>query len=70
MEQIDPTGERSKHIFILPDGHAVESTDKLTLRHKLQRGALEMNVTPGVHKSIISVCQMVDEGYVTIFYRE
>ena len=26
-----------------------------------------MNVTPGVHTSLISVCQMADEGYVTAF---
>ena len=26
-----------------------------------------MNVTPGVHTSLISVCQMADEGYVTVF---
>ena len=35
VEQMDPTGERSKKIFILPDGHVVKATDKLTLRHKL-----------------------------------
>ena len=64
VEQMDPTGEISKKIFILPDGHAVKATNKLTLRHKLQKGALEMNVTPGVHTSLISVCQMADEGYV------
>ena len=59
-EQMDPTGEISKNIFILPDGHAVKATDKLTLRHKLQKGALEMNVTPGVHTSLISIFQMSD----------
>ena len=26
-----------------------------------------MNVTPGVHKSLIRVCLMADEGYVTVF---
>ena len=26
-----------------------------------------MNVTPGVHTSLISVCQMADEGYVMVF---
>ena len=26
-----------------------------------------MNVTPGVHTSLISVCQMADEGCVTVF---
>ena len=26
-----------------------------------------MNVTPGVHTSLISVFQMADEGYVTVF---
>ena len=35
VEQMDSTGEISKNIFILPDGHAVKATDKLTLRHKL-----------------------------------
>ena len=35
VEQMDPTGEISKNIFILPNGHAVKATDKLTLRHKL-----------------------------------
>ena len=68
--EMEPTGEKSKNIFCLPDGHIVKSTDKLTLRHKFQKGVLEMNVTPGVHMSLISMCQMVDEGYVTIFYRE
>ena len=34
-EQMDLTREISKKIFILPDGHAVKATDKLTLRHKL-----------------------------------
>ena len=67
VEQMDPTGEISKNIFILPDGHTVKSTDKLTLRHKLLKGALEINVTQGVHTSLISVCQMADEGYVTVF---
>ena len=67
VDQMDPTGEISKNIFILSDGHAVKATDKLTLRHKLQKGALEMNVTPGVHTSLISVCQMADEGYVTVY---
>ena len=66
-EQMDPRGEISKNIFMLPDGHAVKATDKLTLRHKLRKGALEMNVTPGVHTSLISVCQMADEGYVMLF---
>ena len=47
VEQMDPTGEISKKIFILPDGHAVKATEKITLRHKLRKGALEMNVTPG-----------------------
>ena len=64
---MDPTLEISKKIFILPDGHTVKSTDKLTLQQKLWKGALEMNVTPGVHTSLISVCQMSDEGYVTVF---
>ena len=26
-----------------------------------------MNVTPGVHMSLISVCHMADDGYVTVF---
>ena len=65
--KMDPTEEISKKIFILPNGHAVKSTDRLTLRHKLRKGALEMNVTPGVHTPLISVCQMADEGYVTAF---
>ena len=67
VEQMDPTGEISKNIFILPDGLAVKATEKLTLRHKLQKGALDMNVTPGVHMSLISMCKMADEGYVTVF---
>ena len=67
VEQMDPTGEISKRIFILPDGHTLKATDKLTLRHKLRQGALEINVTPGVHTSFISVCQLADEGYVTVF---
>ena len=25
------------------------------------------NVTPGAHTSLRSVCQMADEGYVTVF---
>ena len=58
VEQMDPTGEISKKVFILPDGHAVKATEKLTLRHKLRKGALEKNVTPGVHTSLLSVCQM------------
>ena len=57
-EQMDPTGEISKNVFILPDGHAVKAMDKLTLRHKLRKWALEMNVTSGVHMSLISLCQM------------
>ena len=28
VDQMDPTGERSKNIFILPDGHAVKATEK------------------------------------------
>ena len=48
-EQINPTGEISKKIFILPDGHAVKATDKLTLRHKLRKVALEINISPGFH---------------------
>ena len=67
VDQMDHTGEISKNIFILHNGHIVKATDKLTLRHKLQKGALEMNVTPGVHMLIISVCQMADEGYVIVF---
>ena len=34
VEQMDPTGEISKNLILL-DGHAVKSTDKLTLLHKL-----------------------------------
>ena len=67
VEQMDIKGEIPKKIFILLDAHAVKSTDKLILRHKHQKGALEMNVTPGVHTSLISVFQMADEGYVTVF---
>ena len=26
-----------------------------------------MNITPGVHMSLIRVCKMADEGYVTVF---
>ena len=59
-KQMDPTGEIPKNIFILLNGHTVKATDKLTLRHKLQKGALEINVTPGAHTSLISVCQMAD----------
>ena len=59
--------EKNKNIFILPDEHAVKSKDKLTLRHKLRKGAFGMNVTPGVHTSLIIVCQIADEGYVTVF---
>ena len=64
---MDPTKEISKNTFILPDGHTVKSTDKLTLRYKLRKGSLEMTVTPGVHTSLISVRKMADEGYVTVF---
>ena len=59
--------EKDKKDFILHDGHVAKATDKLTLQHKLQKGALEMNVTPGVHTSLIIVCQMADEGYLTVF---
>ena len=31
VEQMDPMGEISKNIFILPDGHTVKATEKLTL---------------------------------------
>ena len=64
---MDPTGERSKNIFILPNGDAVKATGKLKLQQKIRTVALEMNVTPGVHTSLINVCQMLDAGYVTVF---
>ncbi len=39
----------------------------MLLKHKLQEGAREMNVVPGLHSTLVSIPKMADAVYIVVF---
>jgi len=64
------TGEKSSKVFLLPRSEKVEATEKMRLDPDLRDPATEMNMAPGLHTSLISIIDMVDADYVTMFTKE
>ncbi len=57
----------SSKTFMLPDKRTHRATKKMLLKHKLREGAWEINIVPGLHITLISVPQLADANYVTLF---
>jgi hypothetical protein len=39
----------------------------MLLKNKLQEGAKEMNVVPGLHSTLISIPKFANADYITVF---
>jgi hypothetical protein len=63
---LEPTGKKSHKVFILPDGTKAPATKIRQLRNKLCFPATEMNVVPGITKSLVSICKIADTDYITV----
>ena len=64
-----PTGERSTKKVQLPDGRAVQASEKARLPcDKLRNKARECDILPSLeHNSLVSVGKLSDAGYYTLF---
>jgi hypothetical protein len=63
---LEPTGKKSHKVFILPDGTKAPATKIHQLCNKLHSPATEMNVVPGITKSLVSICKIADADYITV----
>ncbi len=61
-----PTGKKSHKVFFLPDGTKAPATKIRQLRNKLHSPATEMNMVPGITKSLVSICNIGDADYITV----
>ncbi len=61
-----PTEKKSHKVFILPDGTKAPATKICQLCNKLRSPATEMNVVPGITKSLVSICKIADTDYITV----
>jgi hypothetical protein len=66
---LKPTGNKSHKVFILPDSTKAPATNIRQLRNKLHSPATEMNVVPGITKSLVSICKIADADYITVLDR-
>ena len=64
-----PTGERSTKRVQLPDGRAIQASEKAKLPWtKLRDKARECDILPSLkHNSLVSVGKLADAGYYTLF---
>jgi hypothetical protein len=63
----EKTGQPSIKVFMLPDRSKIRATHKMLLKHKLQEGAREINVVPGLHSTLISIPKMANADYIAVF---
>jgi hypothetical protein len=63
---LEPSGKKSHKVFILPDGTKAPATKIHQLHNKLRLSATEMNVVPGITKSLVSICKIADADYITV----
>ncbi len=61
------TGLLSKKVFMLPDKTKIRATNKMWLKHNLQPEASKMNIMPNLHSTLISVPNMADADYISVF---
>jgi hypothetical protein len=67
IKALDNTGLSSTKAFMLPDKSKISALQKMLLKHKLQEGAREMNVVPGLHSTLVSIPKMANEDYFLVF---
>ena len=48
----------------------MKDTVKMEMQHKMSKTALELNVVPGVHNTLVSVCTMADADYITVLDKD
>ncbi len=64
---MEGTGEPLAKVFMLPDKFKIRATRKMLLKNKLQEGAREMNVVPGLHSTLVSIPKFANADYITVF---
>jgi hypothetical protein len=69
IDAMENTGLPSTKVFMLPDKSKIRVIKKMLLKHKLQEGAREMNVVPGLHSTLISIPKMANADYIAVFYK-
>jgi hypothetical protein len=67
IKALENTGLPSTKVFMLPDKSKIRATQKMLLKHKLQKGAREMNVVPGLHSTLVSIPKMANADYIAVF---
>jgi hypothetical protein len=67
IEALENTGLPSTKVFMLPDKSKIRATQKMLLKHKLQEGAREMNVVPGLHSTLVSIPTTANADYIAVF---
>jgi hypothetical protein len=67
IETLENTGLPSTKVFVLPDKSKIRATQKMLLKHKLQEGARDMNVVPGLHSTLISIPKTANADYIAVF---
>jgi hypothetical protein len=60
------TGQPSTKVFMLPDKSRVRVNHKMLIKHKLRDGARKMNIVPGLHSTLVSIPNIVDEDYIVV----
>jgi hypothetical protein len=64
---MEDTGEPLAKVFMLPDKSEIWATCKMLLKKKLQEGAREMNVVPGLHSTLVSIPKFANADYIAVF---
>jgi hypothetical protein len=64
---LDNTGQPSQKTFMFLDGCTGKTTNKMLLKHNLRLAAREMNIVPGLHLALVSIPELADAGYTTVF---
>jgi hypothetical protein len=67
IEALENTGQSSTTVFMPPDKSKIRATQKILLKLKLQEGAREMTVVPGLHSTLISIPKKANAGYLAVF---
>ncbi len=66
IKALNNTGLPSTKVFMLQDKSKIRVTQKMLLKHKLQEGARDMNVVPGLHSTLISIPKMANADYIAV----
>ncbi len=54
-DAFEDIGKLAKKTFMFPDKRTNKATKKMHLKHKLCLAAIEINIVPGLHSTLVSI---------------